>query len=70
MIPNYDVIVEWDSAGYYVATVPQFNGLRVEGEPFQSAEDLKVVVRLGIEEFLRQGGKPPDDFEDNAVRKR
>jgi predicted RNase H-like HicB family nuclease len=59
MIPKYDVIVEWDSAGYYVATLPQLNGLRVEGQPFQSAEDLELEVREGIEEFFRQVANHP-----------
>jgi predicted RNase H-like HicB family nuclease len=69
MTTRYDVVIEWDSSGHYVASVPQLPGFRMEAEPTQSPEDLDVEVREAIAVCRRMSGEPPDDFEYRSVRK-
>ncbi len=60
MQPGYDVVIEWDRGGYYVASVPQLPKFRVEAE---SSFGLKTLIHQAIAVHLEEFGGPLDGVE-------
>lgn len=58
---DFDVVVERDSAGYYVASVPSLSGCHTQAT---SLDELMVRIREAIELCLEVegGGGEPLDF--------
>jgi predicted RNase H-like HicB family nuclease len=61
MVREFSVIIERDSEGYYVASVPVLKGCHTQA---RSLDDLLERIREAIELFLEaQGGRiEPLDF--------
>jgi len=52
---EFDVLIERDSEGYYVATVPALHGCHTQA---RSLDDLMVRVREAVELCLEVEGAP------------
>lgn len=55
---RFQVIIEQDEDGYYVADVPALQGCHTQGRTFEEAlENIREVIAMCVEE-LREEGKP------------
>ena len=55
---RFQVIIEQDEEGYYVADVPALPGCHTQGKTFEEALDnIKEVIAMCLEE-MREEGKP------------
>lgn len=55
---RFQVIIEQDEDGYYVADVPALQGCHTQGETFEEAlENIREVIAMCVEE-LREEGQP------------
>ena len=62
MTHQYDVVVERDSAGYFVASVPALPGCHTQAK---SLDDLMVRIREAIEPCIEVNG---DSIEQSRPR--
>ena len=60
----YDVVIEWDRGGYYVASISRLPSFRVEAE---SSVGLKALIQRAIPIHLEQFGEPIDGVELSMV---
>ena len=60
MMHQFDVIVERDSAGYLVASVPALPGCHTQAK---SLDDLMERIREAIELCLEVQGEAPEQLE-------
>lgn len=59
-IHRFQVIIEQDEDGYYVADVPALQGCHTQGRTFEEAlANIREVIEMCIQE-LREDGKPID----------
>lgn len=60
MTRHFDVVVERDTAGYFVASVPAISGCHTQA---RSLDELMARVREAIELCLEVQGQPIDDLD-------
>ncbi len=63
---QYDVVIERDADGYYVASVPQFHGCHTQAK---SLDELMTRVREAIELCLEVQGEPSSNLEFVGVQR-
>lgn len=66
MTREFDVIVERDSEGYYVASVPTLPGCHTQAK---SLDDLMERVREAIELCLDTEGKSAEDLRFVGIQR-
>ena len=52
---QFDVVIERDSEGFYVASVPQLHGCHTQAKPL---DDVMLRIREAIELYLEVDGMP------------
>ncbi len=53
---RFQVIIEQDEDGYYVADVPALQGCYTQGRTFEEAlENIREVIEMCIQEMLEDG---------------
>ena len=57
---RFEIIIELQPDGHYMGFVVQVPAIQMTG---QSAQDLEIEIREALEEVLRLGSKPPDEWE-------
>ena len=63
---QFDVIIERDREGYYVASVPQIPGCHTQA---QSLDDVTQRIREAIELCLEVEGAPEHDLEFVGIQR-
>ena len=63
---EFDVVVERDEDGYYVASVPALRGCHTQA---RSLDELISRTREAIELCLEVEGEPPDGLEFVGVQR-
>ena len=66
MTRQFDVIVEKDSAGFFVASVPALPGCHTQAK---SLDALMERIREAIELCLEVQGEPPDPLDFVGVQR-
>lgn len=66
MARQFDVVVERDADGVYVASVPVLPGCHTQAK---SLDVLNERIREAIELCLEQAGEPPDSLEFIGVQR-
>ena len=66
MTRQFDVIVEKDSAGYFVASVPALPGCHTQAK---SLDELMERIREAIALCLEVQGAPADDLDFVGVQR-
>ncbi len=66
MATDFDVVVERDAEGYYVASVPALQGCHTQA---QSLDQLMVRVQEVIELCLEEQGRPTESLEFIGVQR-
>jgi predicted RNase H-like HicB family nuclease len=66
MAREFDVVVEKDADGYFVATVPALPGCHTQA---RSLDELMVRVREAIELCLEVQGAPPEQLAFVGVQR-
>lgn len=66
MARQFDVVIEKDSAGYFVASVPMLPGCHTQAK---SLDELMERVREAIELCLEVRGEPPDPLDFVGVQR-
>jgi predicted RNase H-like HicB family nuclease len=66
MTRDFQVIIERDSAGYFVASVPALPGCHTQAE---SLDELMTRVREAIELCLEVQGEPPESLDFVGVQR-
>lgn len=66
MTRQFDVVVEKDSAGYFVASVPSLPGCHTQAK---SLDTLMERIREAIELCLEVQGDPPDTLDFVGVQR-
>lgn len=66
MMQQFDVLIEKDSAGYFVASVPTLPGCHTQAK---SLDDLMVRVREAIELCLEVQGEAPEPLDFIGVQR-
>ena len=66
MTTDFDVIVERDQEGYYVASVPALHGCHTQA---RSLDELMIRVREVIGLCLEVQGPPPDGLDFVGVQR-
>lgn len=66
MTRQFDVVVEKDSAGYFVASVPALPGCHTQAK---SLDALMERIREAIELCLEVQGEPPDTLDFVGVQR-
>ena len=66
MARQFDVIIERDSEGYYVATVPQIPACHTQA---QSLDEVMLRIREAIELCLEVEGVPEKDLEFIGIQR-
>ena len=66
MTRHFDVVVERDTAGYFVASVPAISGCHTQA---RSLDELMARVREAIELCLEVQGQPIDDLDFVGVQR-
>ena len=66
MTRQFDVVVEKDSAGYFVASVPSLPGCHTQAK---SLDALMERIREAIELCLEVQGEPPDPLDFVGVQR-
>jgi predicted RNase H-like HicB family nuclease len=57
---QFDVVIERDTEGYYVASVPQIPGCHTQA---QSLDEVTQRIREAIEPWLEVEGAPEEELE-------
>lgn len=63
---QFDVVIERDSEGYYVASVPQLPGCHTQAK---SLDDVMNRIREAIEVCLEDEGMVPPDLEFVGIQR-
>lgn len=63
---EFDVVVERDADGYYVASVPALRGCHTQAK---SLDELMLRVREAIGLCLEVEGEPPEELEFVGVQR-
>jgi predicted RNase H-like HicB family nuclease len=63
---QFDVVVERDSAGYYVASVPELHGCHTQS---RSLDELMERIREAIALCLEVEGEPEESLEFVGVQR-
>ena len=63
---QYDVVIERDADGYYVASVPQLHGCHTQA---RSLDELMTRIREAIELCLEVEGEPSQNLEFVGVQR-
>lgn len=66
MTRQFDVIVEKDSAGFFVASVPALPGCHSQAK---SLDELMERIREAIELCLEVQGEPPDSLDFIGIQR-
>ena len=66
MTRQFDVVVEMDSAGFFVASVPSLPGCHTQAK---SLDTLMERIREAIELCLEVQGEPPDTLDFVGVQR-
>jgi predicted RNase H-like HicB family nuclease len=66
MMYHFDVIVERDSAGYFVASVPALPGRHTQAK---SLDDLMERIREAIELCLEVQGEAPEQLDFAGIQR-
>ena len=66
MMYQFDVIVEKDSAGYFVASVPPLPGYHTQAT---SLDDLMERIREAIELCLEVQGEAPEQLDFVGIQR-
>lgn len=66
MIREFDVVVERDEDGYYVASVPALRGCHTQAK---SLDELMSRIQEAIELCLEAEGEPPESLEFVGVQR-
>jgi predicted RNase H-like HicB family nuclease len=66
MARQFDVVVERDSAGFFIASVPALLGCHTQAK---SLDELMERVREAIELCLEVTGEPPEPLEFVGVQR-
>jgi predicted RNase H-like HicB family nuclease len=66
----FQVIVEQDEAGYYVAECPALRACYTQGKTYEEVmENIKDVIALCLEDFKAKGKKVPKQAEIIGVQR-
>lgn len=63
---QFDVVIERDSEGYYVASVPQIPGCHTQA---RSLDEVTQRIREAIELCLDVAGAPQEDLEFIGIQR-
>ena len=63
---QFDVVIERDSEGYYVASVPQIPGCHTQA---RSLDEVPARIREAIELCLEVEGAPEEDLEFVGIQR-
>lgn len=63
---NFDVVIERDEEGYYVASVPQLPGCHTQA---RSLDEVAQRIREAIELYLEVHGEPEHSLEFIGVQR-
>jgi predicted RNase H-like HicB family nuclease len=66
MARQFDVVIERDEVGLYVASVPQLRGCHTDAA---SLDDLMVEIREAIELCLEVEGQEPSGLEFIGIQR-
>jgi predicted RNase H-like HicB family nuclease len=66
MLRQFDVVIERDEEGYYVASVPQLPGCHTQA---RSLDDVTTRIREAIELCLEVEGAPEHDLEFVGIQR-
>lgn len=66
MTRQFDVIIERDAEGYYVASVPQIPGCHTQA---RSLDEINLRIREAIELCLEVEGAPTQDLEFVGIQR-
>ena len=66
MARQFDVVIERDSEGYYVASVPQIPACHTQA---QSLDEVILRVREAIELCVEVEGAPAEDLEFIGIQR-
>jgi predicted RNase H-like HicB family nuclease len=66
MAQQFDVVIERDSEGYYVASVPQLPGCHTQA---RSLDEVMIRIREAIELCLEVEGQPPAALEFVGIQR-
>ncbi len=66
MARQFDVVIERDEEGFYVASVPQLPGCHTDAT---SLDDLMVEIREAIELCLEVEGQEPSSLEFVGIQR-
>ncbi|MGH8470669.1 MAG: type II toxin-antitoxin system HicB family antitoxin [Gammaproteobacteria bacterium] len=66
MARQFDIVVEKDSAGYFVASVPALPGCHTQAK---SLDELMERIREAIELCLEVQGEPPEPLDFVGVQR-
>ncbi len=66
MVREFDVVVERDEDGYYVASVPALRGCHTEAK---SLDDLVSRIQEAVELCLEVEGEPAEALEFAGVQR-
>lgn len=66
MARSFDVVIERDEEGFYVASVPELHGCHTQA---QSLDVLMERIREAIELFLEVQGEPATKLEFVGVQR-
>ncbi len=66
MVRQFDVVIERDEEGMYVASVPQLPGCHTDAA---SIDDLMVEIREAIELCLETEGQEPSNLEFVGIQR-
>lgn len=63
---HFDVVIERDEEGLYVASVPQLRGCHTDGN---SLDELMMDIREAIQLCLEVEGQEPSDLEFVGIQR-
>ena len=66
MVRHFDVVIERDEEGLYVASVPQLPGCHTDGT---SLDELMAEIREAILLCLEVEGQQPDNLEFVGIQR-
>ena len=66
MLRQFDVVMERDEEGYYVASVPQLPGCHTQA---RSLDELTERIREAVELCLEVAGAPEQTLEFDRLQK-
>lgn len=68
---DFQIVIEQDEDGIYVASVPVLQGCYTQGGTFEEAlENIKDVIEMCIEEMREEGKEIPSQYPEVIGLKR